>query len=82
MTRTSPKILKATDVELQGRFQLSAPQPGTAAATAAKPMTTQPAANIIENTTDFAVIELTCSCGQKTQIRCEYATPGSTGQNQ
>jgi len=33
--------------------------------------------NIVENQPEFAVIEITCSCGTKTYIRCEYAAAES-----
>jgi hypothetical protein len=30
-------------------------------------------ARIVEQTPQFAVIEINCSCGTKTYLRCEYA---------
>jgi hypothetical protein len=29
-------------------------------------------ARIVESNTDYAIIEVTCSCGQKTHIQCNY----------
>ncbi|MHC4748205.1 MAG: hypothetical protein ACYS18_12960, partial [Planctomycetota bacterium] len=38
----------------------------------------QPQARILESRPDFAVIEITCSCGKKTNLRCEYAPDQSS----
>ena len=29
-------------------------------------------ARIVESNTDYAIIEVTCSCGQKSHIQCNY----------
>jgi hypothetical protein len=72
MKKTASRILKADDVVFEGQFRLdvtknepSMPQGKTMAAM-------PPSANIIESNSEFAVIEITCSCGRKTRLRCEY----------
>ena len=67
------RILKADHVELEGRFHLDVaqPQPGQTKAKSATLAT--PQVCIVENQPEFAVIEITCSCGTKTHLRCEYA---------
>jgi len=32
-------------------------------------------ARIVEKTSDYAIIEITCACGRTTQVRCDYAAP-------
>ncbi len=72
MEASTERILKGNDIEISGCVQLSsvAPQPATAARTATPPAPAK--VNIIENTPDFAIIEVVCGCGQKTQIKCDY----------
>ena len=77
MQPTTGRILKSSEVEVEGciRLDLAATEPGpTKSVTAGSP----PArARLVEDHPDFAVIEVTCSCGQKTYLRCEYANPGT-----
>ncbi len=35
-------------------------------------------ARIVESNTDYAVIEVTCSCGQKSHIQCNYVNTAKT----
>jgi len=75
MTKTTKRILKSDNVKLEGQFHLDLAQAEsaedgrkqTSAASAA------PQARIVENHPEFAVIEVICSCGAGTHLRCEYA---------
>ena len=80
MKNAAGHILKGDAVNLQGSFQLDmgkiAPGP-----TKNKNVTSGvPQARIVENHPQFAVIEVTCCCGAKTHIRCDYAGSQSTEQ--
>ncbi len=66
-------ILKENDVKLEGRFLLSAEQPVPKLKNQKAVASAVPQAHIVENTPEFAVIEVTCRCGTKARIRCEYA---------
>lgn len=75
MAKTTKRILKSNNVRLEGQFHL-----GLAQAESAEGRTRQtsaasaaPQARIVENHSEFAVIELICSCGTGTYLRCEYA---------
>ena len=35
-------------------------------------------ARIVESNTDYAIIEVTCSCGQKSHIQCNYVNTDKT----
>ena len=75
MTETSGQILKSDKVELEGRyllelvqehFETDQPQQTNDASAA-------PQARIIENHADHAIIEVVCCCGEKVNLRCDYA---------
>ncbi len=72
MERNTERILKSNDVEISGRVQL----PGIASNTAAAAQNATPFvsayATVVENTPDFALIEVVCPCGRKTRVKCEY----------
>ena len=73
MTKAARRIIKKSNVKLEGKFTLDIAQPepdqpkqpGTALA--------EPRVRIVENQPEFAVIEITCSCGTGMYLRCEYA---------
>lgn len=78
MGKTISQILKADKVAFEGKFQLdlsksesNVPKENELAAGA-------PIARIIESNSECAVIEVTCSCGRITRLRCEYA-PNEAG---
>lgn len=73
MTQTAAKILKSSDVEIDGRFQIGVGTAGTSQPPGRKPAAGVPQVRIVERQGDFAVIEFACSCGQKTRIKCGFA---------
>ena len=82
MEKTTRHVLKADKVKVEGRFQLGLDQ--AAASLQPKPRSTavvEPMAHIVENYPEFTVVEVTCSCGEKMRLKCEYAgTDVSAGQ--
>jgi len=75
MPRTSGRILKSEDVELEGQYLLDVAQikgaSGEPKKQNAAPVT--PQVRILETHPEYAVMEVTCSCGTKMCLRCEYA---------
>lgn len=72
MIKGPARVLKSDDVTLQGQFHLDVAQSNSK--TAKKPnMLSTPQARVTENHPDFALIEITCSCGARMFLRCEYA---------
>ena len=69
------RILKKDDVKLDGQFQLDLEQDNFESPEQVRTVTAvcEPHAQIIENQPDFAVIEVTCSCGAKVCLKCEYS---------
>jgi len=80
MMQTMNRVLKSSEVEIDGRCNLdighsvSPAQPGKSNAGAAAN------AKILDNNNEYTLIELTCSCGQKTLVRCEYGDVSAAGQ--
>ncbi|OHB61589.1 MAG: hypothetical protein A2Y12_11165 [Planctomycetes bacterium GWF2_42_9] len=69
------RIIKGSEVKLEGTYRLGGAQSAVQAA-AVKDRAVPSAAvqaRIIESQPQYAIIEVICSCGTKTQIRCEYA---------
>ncbi len=73
MESPAGRILKADHVELEGRFHLEVAQPQPGQAKTKDVTLAAPQVSIVESQPEFAVIEITCSCGTKTHLRCQYA---------
>ena len=75
MQKTAGHILKGEEVKLEGQFHLDVAQAGTTVARPNKNRIPQatPQVRIVQNHPEFAVIEVTCSCGTKMNVKCEYA---------
>lgn len=74
MAKAAGQILKGDEVKLEGQFHLDV---GPVQSPTGGQKTTSPAlaaakALIVENQTEFTVIEVTCCCGMKTNLKCEY----------
>ena len=81
MTTATAHVLKSDQVTIEGSFQLSQAMPGYdphnnpggSVPGTVQPHNTTPAqAVIVENHPQYAIIELTCRCGQKTYLKCQY----------
>ncbi|MHC4482368.1 MAG: hypothetical protein ACYSW4_02345 [Planctomycetota bacterium] len=82
MEKAVERILKAKDVKLEGCLRLDVvqapPSPAKKNGTVLQPT----AVRIVENQPEFAVTEITCSCGTKMYLRCEYARAEPSAQQQ
>ncbi|UCD50016.1 MAG: hypothetical protein JSW27_21105 [Phycisphaerales bacterium] len=66
-------VLKASEVKLAGPLQLCL-DPDPAPQAAASSVASAPATiRIAETHPEYALMEVTCSCGKITYVRCEYA---------
>jgi len=91
MDRAVGRILRSDEVKLEGRIQLNVADPRSTkggpragarpqAWTGSDPTSSGSAAQqvrIVEDNPEFALIEVTCCCGEKTYLRCEYAGAGA-----
>jgi hypothetical protein len=74
MPKTTRHVLKADEVALEGPLRLGLGPTAAPAGSAPRPASTAATVRVIQNHSDYAVIEVTCSCGRVTEVRCEYAT--------
>ena len=74
MDAIAGRILKGRNVKLEGVFKLEIDNASQASGDANNVNTATLQANIVENHPDFAIIEVICSCGAKTHIKCQYNT--------
>ncbi len=81
MAKTPRHILKGNNVKLEGQFHLDVGQIGTTRPKGASAALATPQARIVENHPEFAVMEITCSCGTKTYLRCEFGNAESPAEN-
>jgi hypothetical protein len=73
MVRTAGRVLKSEDCKLEGKFHLDITQVGLGLPKQTVTATSAPKVRMLENKPEYAVIEVTCSCGTTISIRCEYA---------
>ena len=73
MKKTAGRILKSNDVKLEGRFHLDVGHIAPSRTKGKNVALATPQVRIVESHPEFGVIEITCSCGTKTYLRCEYA---------
>jgi hypothetical protein len=73
MGKTAGRILKESDVQLEGRFTLDIVQPELGRPKQQGTALAEPKVRIVESRPEFAVVEITCSCGTGMYLRCEYA---------
>jgi len=73
MKKTAGRVLKSNDVKLEGQLHLDIGQIAAAQTKEKNVAPATPQVSIVESHPEFAVIEITCSCGTKTYLRCEYA---------
>lgn len=82
MEKTTGRILRADTIKLGEHFRLEigqipavsagAEQANQVSANKTKAALVPAQVRIVENNPEFVVMEVTCGCGTKTQIRCEY----------
>jgi len=78
MATAAGRILKSDEVKLEGRFLLDAAQAGSDSSKQQVAAISAPQVRIMENHEKYAVIEVICSCGTRTSLKCEYAGAPAT----
>ncbi len=74
-------VLKHQQIKTEGRYRLpirisGSSQGSSAIRSGAGPVGT-PQVKLIENTADYAILEVICGCGQSLYIQCQYSVPTS-----
>jgi hypothetical protein len=65
-------IIKNKDVNTKGSVKLELPQLSSSPSPPTQRNTCPAEAKVIKTTNSFAIIEVTCSCGRKVQLKCQY----------
>jgi hypothetical protein len=78
MRKTACRILKESEVKLEGKFTLDIVQSETSPSGEPAAALVEPQVRIVETQSEFSVIEITCSCGTSMFLRCEYASVKAT----
>ena len=73
MATAAGRIIKSDKVKLEGRFLLDPARAGSNLPKHQVAASSEPKVRILENHEQYAVIEVICSCGTRTSLRCEYA---------
>lgn len=81
MIKTAGRILKSEDFKLEGQFHLDIAPRSSDLPKQTVTATSEPKIRILENHPEYAVIEVTCSCGTKISVRCEYANVQASARN-
>ena len=65
--------MKGNEVKIEGRFRLNAEQQvDRCLPHNGNTISTSPDVCVLEQHPEYAVIEITCMCGRKTCVKCEY----------
>jgi hypothetical protein len=72
MVKMLGRILKGRDVNLKGSLQLDVETAAMSSISKTGAPAVTPHARIIRTDPQFVVIELVCSCGTKTHLKCSY----------
>jgi hypothetical protein len=78
MMQTTNRVLKSDEVEIDGRCHLDIGRSVSSAQLGKNNNCAAAKARIFDNTNEYAMIELICSCGKKTLVRCEYSETTAT----
>ena len=78
MPKLAGRILKANDIKLEGQFHLDVEQTRAELQKDNSAILSTPQVRITETQSDYAVIEVTCCCGSKTYVRCDYANSSAS----
>ena len=81
MGKTLGRILKANNVKLEGQIHLGVDQAELSLPKEKITGLATPQVRIVEKHPEFAVIEITCSCGTRTYLKCEYAGAESSAKD-
>jgi uncharacterized protein YuzB (UPF0349 family) len=73
MKKAPARILKAGNVKFEGQFLLGAGQAKPGPSNEKNAGSCEPKVCVLEKNPKFSIVEITCSCGTKTCLKCEYA---------
>jgi len=72
MPKSACRILKNSDIKLEGQFHLNQTQCAKPSQNDKNSASAVANVRIVENHPQYAILEVTCSCGTKTHVKCQY----------
>ncbi|MHC4436033.1 MAG: hypothetical protein ACYS3S_01640 [Planctomycetota bacterium] len=72
MIRAAGRIIKCKNVKLEGQFLLDVTNTGLDSTRPQAAASSTPQVRVLENHPQYAVIEVTCGCGTKMSLKCDY----------
>ncbi len=76
--RTIRHVLKAAEVTLDDPVQLSIDPTTATDCNGSRSVPAGTRVRVTQSHPDYAMIEVTCSCGRMTYVRCDYAAANSS----
>ncbi|MCP4452084.1 MAG: hypothetical protein GY809_11525 [Planctomycetes bacterium] len=76
--KSAIRVLKAHEVEVSGIYSLATGRPCNQAAEDASGVAGSPQAQIVEQHPQYAVLQITCACGETLQVKCDYSPAMAT----
>ena len=76
--KTSRHVLKANKVRFEGTCYLGLTPGDGASSDKRTGGSVASRIRIAENHTDYAIVEVVCSCGKTTYVRCDYNSAGAS----
>jgi hypothetical protein len=73
MTQPTNRILKSGEFDVEGHLTLDLGHYAQSGQNNKNIATGSAKVRILENQSEYAIIEVTCCCGRKTVIRCDYS---------
>jgi hypothetical protein len=70
--KTIRHVLKANEVRFDGQFHLGLSPEALAPCDKRPGGSVPPRIRVAENHPDYAIVEVICSCGKTTYVRCDY----------
>ena len=70
---THIKILKGSEVKVEGKFTLDVTKIEQDSPKNPSMNLVEPQVRVLQSESEFSIIEITCSCGELLNLRCEYA---------
>ena len=78
MTQTTGRILKGSQVNIEGKYQLGFSQANHNSPENMNTIPVSPQVKIIENNDGYVIIQVVCSCGEQINLRGTYAAPNKS----
>ena len=76
--KSAIRVLKADEVEVSGIYSLATGRSSCLAAPDADGVEHSAQAQIIEQHPQYAILAITCACGQTLQVKCDYSQAMAT----